>query len=33
MRTRLLTSMSEHAVLAECERGEDAAKAAYEAAL
>jgi uncharacterized protein (TIGR02284 family) len=25
--------MSEHAVLAECERGEDAAKAAYEAAL
>jgi uncharacterized protein (TIGR02284 family) len=27
------TGMSEHAVLAECERGEDAAKAAYEAAL
>ena len=25
--------MNEHAVLAECERGEDAAKAAYEAAL
>jgi uncharacterized protein (TIGR02284 family) len=25
--------MSEHAVLAECERGEDADKAAYEAAL
>jgi uncharacterized protein (TIGR02284 family) len=28
-----ITGMSEHAVLAECERGEDAAKAAYEAAL
>jgi uncharacterized protein (TIGR02284 family) len=28
-----MTGMSEHAVLAECERGEDAAKAAYEAAL
>jgi uncharacterized protein (TIGR02284 family) len=28
-----LTGKSEHAVLAECERGEDAAKAAYEAAL
>jgi uncharacterized protein (TIGR02284 family) len=25
--------MNEHAVLAECERGEDAAKYAYEAAL
>ncbi len=28
-----ITGMSEHAVLVECERGEDAAKAAYEAAL
>jgi uncharacterized protein (TIGR02284 family) len=28
-----ITGMSEHAVLAECERGEDAAKAAYEAVL
>jgi len=28
-----ITGMSEHSVLAECERGEDAAKAAYEAAL
>jgi uncharacterized protein (TIGR02284 family) len=28
-----ITGMSEHAVLAECERGEDAAKAAYESAL
>jgi len=28
-----ITGKSEHAVLAECERGEDAAKAAYEAAL
>jgi uncharacterized protein (TIGR02284 family) len=28
-----ITGMSEHAVLAECERGEDTAKAAYEAAL
>jgi uncharacterized protein (TIGR02284 family) len=28
-----ITGMNEHAVLAECERGEDAAKAAYEAAL
>ena len=28
-----ITGMSEHAVLAECERGEDAAKAAYEEAL
>ena len=28
-----INGMSEHAVLAECERGEDAAKAAYEAAL
>src|ERR1700736_3599499 len=28
-----ITGMSEHAVLAECERGEDAAKTAYEAAL
>jgi uncharacterized protein (TIGR02284 family) len=28
-----ITGMSEHAVLAECERGEDAAKAGYEAAL
>jgi uncharacterized protein (TIGR02284 family) len=28
-----ITGMSEHAVLTECERGEDAAKAAYEAAL
>jgi uncharacterized protein (TIGR02284 family) len=28
-----IKSMNEHAVLAECERGEDAAKAAYEAAL
>ena len=27
------TGMNDHAVLAECERGEDAAKAAYEAAL
>jgi uncharacterized protein (TIGR02284 family) len=28
-----ITGMNEHAVLVECERGEDAAKAAYEAAL
>jgi uncharacterized protein (TIGR02284 family) len=28
-----ITGMSEHAVLAECERGEDVAKAAYETAL
>jgi uncharacterized protein (TIGR02284 family) len=28
-----ITGMNEHAVLAECERGEDAAMAAYEAAL
>jgi uncharacterized protein (TIGR02284 family) len=28
-----ITGMSEHAVLTECERGEDSAKAAYEAAL
>jgi uncharacterized protein (TIGR02284 family) len=28
-----ITRMNEHAVLSECERGEDAAKAAYEAAL
>jgi uncharacterized protein (TIGR02284 family) len=28
-----LTGMDEHAVLAECERGEDAAKRTYEAAL
>ena len=28
-----ITGMDEHAVLAECERGEDAAKSAYEAAL
>jgi uncharacterized protein (TIGR02284 family) len=28
-----ITGMSDHAVLTECERGEDAAKAAYEAAL
>ena len=28
-----ITGKSEHAVLAECERGEDAAKAAYETAL
>src|ERR1700730_3549490 len=28
-----ITGMDEHAVLAECERGEDAAKRAYEAAL
>jgi uncharacterized protein (TIGR02284 family) len=28
-----ITGMSEHAVLAECERGEDVAKLAYEAAL
>ena len=28
-----ITGMNEHAVLAECERGEDAAKVAYEAAL
>src|SRR6202047_521653 len=28
-----ITGMSEHAVLAECERGEDAAEAAYKAAL
>ena len=28
-----ITGMNEHAVLAECERGEDAAKRAYEAAL
>ena len=27
------TGMNEHAVLAECERGEDTAKHAYEAAL
>jgi uncharacterized protein (TIGR02284 family) len=27
------TGMNEHSVLAECERGEDAAKHAYEAAL
>jgi uncharacterized protein (TIGR02284 family) len=31
--TSTITGMSEHAVLAECERGEDAAKAGYEAAL
>jgi uncharacterized protein (TIGR02284 family) len=28
-----ITGMNEHAVLAECERGEDTAKHAYEAAL
>jgi uncharacterized protein (TIGR02284 family) len=28
-----ITGMDEHAVLAECERGEDVAKSAYEAAL
>jgi uncharacterized protein (TIGR02284 family) len=28
-----ITGMDEHAVLAECERGEDAAKSAYETAL
>jgi uncharacterized protein (TIGR02284 family) len=28
-----VTGMDEHAVLAECERGEDAAKSAYQAAL
>jgi len=28
-----MTGMDEHAVLAECERGEDAAKGAYEKAL
>lgn len=28
-----ITGMDEHAVLAECERGEDAAKSSYEAAL
>jgi uncharacterized protein (TIGR02284 family) len=29
----VITGMNEHAVLSECERGEDAAMAAYEAAL